>query len=73
LTIDHAEGGSAELALRFLRLAKFDNGAFERLNRYETALWRQATQLLFALKFLHRSARRFATLRDNPLLFGGRR
>ena len=68
-----AEIGKAEMALRFLRLAKFDNGAFERLNRYETALWRQAAQLLFALNFLHRPRRRqsrFPTMRDSPLLFG---
>jgi hypothetical protein len=46
------------MARRFLRLAKFDSGAFERLNRHETALWRQAAQLLFALNFLHRPAQR---------------
>jgi hypothetical protein len=52
--INCAGGESAATACRFLRLAKFDNGAFERLNRYETALWRQAAQLLFMLNFLHR-------------------
>ena len=71
--VNCSEIGKAEMALRFLRLAKFDNGAFERLNRYETALWRQAAQLLFALNFLHRPQRRqsrFATMREHPLLFG---
>ena len=53
------------MALRFLRLAKFDNGAFERLNRYETALWRQAAQLLFVLNFLHRPRRRAKPLSDD--------
>jgi hypothetical protein len=70
---DCAEIGKVEMTLRFLRLAKFDNGSFERLNRYETALWRQAAQLLFALNFLHRPRRRqsrFATMRDSPFLFG---
>lgn len=33
----------------FLRLAKMDSRAFERLNRYEVALWRQTKQTLFAL------------------------
>ncbi len=73
LAVNCAELGKAEMALRFLHLAKFDNGTFERLNRYETALWRQAAQLLFALNFLHRPRRRqsrFATMRDSPFLFG---
>jgi len=34
----------------FLRLANLDNGAFKRLNRYETALWRQAVQTMFVLR-----------------------
>ena len=74
--IDCAESENADLALRFMRLAKFDNGAFERLNRYETALWRQVAQLLFVLDFLHRPLRRhsaFPTRRDNPFLFSSRR
>jgi hypothetical protein len=74
--VDRAESGNAELALRFLHLAKFDNGVFERLSRYETALWRQVGHLLFALNFMHRPPRRhsaFPTRRDNPFLFGSRR
>ena len=58
LAVDAVEGENVELTLRFLRLANFDNGAFERLNRYETALWRQVAQLLFALNVLHRPPRR---------------
>jgi hypothetical protein len=38
----------------FLRLGNLDNGAFERLGRYNAALWRQAAQTLFLLQ----SARR---------------
>jgi hypothetical protein len=41
--------GHVELALRFAELAKFDNDAFERLTRYETALW--AAHPLVALNF----------------------
>jgi hypothetical protein len=48
---------NAQIALCFLRLANLDNGAFERLNRYETALWRQACQILFTLKFVRRPTR----------------
>ena len=33
----------------FLRLAKLDSRAFERLNRYEAALWRQTKQTIYAL------------------------
>ena len=33
----------------FLRLADLDSRAFERLNRYEAALWRQTKQTLYAL------------------------
>ncbi len=42
------------LAHCFQRLANFDNGLFERLGRYETALWRQMVQIHFLLQ----SARR---------------
>jgi hypothetical protein len=41
-----------EVARCFLRLAKLDNGAFERLGRYESALWRQAKQTLLTLERL---------------------
>jgi hypothetical protein len=45
---------SRDLAHCFQRLANLDNGVFERLGRYETALWRQMVQTLFLLQ----SARR---------------
>jgi hypothetical protein len=43
-----------DLAHCFQRLANLDNGVFERLGRYETALWRQTLQTLLVLQ----SARR---------------
>jgi hypothetical protein len=47
-------GINAEIAARFLALNCADGGAFERLNRYETALWRQVGQLLVTLEFMRR-------------------
>jgi len=43
-------GKSRYLTYCFLRLANLDNGVFERLGRYEAALWRQVVQTLFALR-----------------------
>ena len=40
------------LARCFLRLADLDNGIFERLGRYEAALWRQVRQTIFTLQHL---------------------
>ncbi len=37
---------SHDLAHSFQRLNNLDNGAFERVGRYETALWRQVVQLM---------------------------
>ena len=48
------QGINAEIAARFLALNCADGGAFERLNRYETALWRQVSQLLVTLEFMRR-------------------
>jgi hypothetical protein len=42
---------NSEIARRFLKL---DCQAFERLGRYETALWRQAYQVIFVLDVLRR-------------------
>jgi hypothetical protein len=36
-----------ELRLSFQRLANFDNGALDRLGRYESRLWRQTVQICF--------------------------
>jgi hypothetical protein len=49
---------SSAIARCFLRLANLDNGAFERANRYETALWRQVGQVLLTLDFLRRTGTR---------------
>ena len=38
-----------QIAQCFTRLAKFENGLFELLGRYEVALWRQVRQILFTL------------------------
>ena len=37
------------LTQSFLRLSKLDSRSFERLNRYEAALWRQTKQTLYVL------------------------
>jgi hypothetical protein len=51
--LDHSAGDLTgtvrQLTYCFLRLANLDSGVFERLNRYEAALWRQTVQTLFAL------------------------
>ena len=41
-----------ELARCFLRLADLDNRIFDRLGRYEAALWRQVRQTIFTLQHL---------------------
>ena len=51
-TSERSRDRQREIARRFLRLAKLDNGVFERLNRYEVALWRQVRQTLFTLEAL---------------------
>ena len=48
---------NVEIAARFLALNRVDSGAFERLSRYETALWRQVGQLLVTLEFLRQYPR----------------
>ena len=40
----------ADVATAFLRLCHLNNGMIERLGRYETMLWRQATQILMLLE-----------------------
>ena len=42
------------LALCFLRVSRLGFGTFDLLSRYETALWRQAAQLLFMLQSVAR-------------------
>jgi hypothetical protein len=78
---DHKKEESASppaLALNSVILKRFmqlDSGSLERIGRYETALWRQAYQVMFVLdylrrqnldlKWLHRSSCSFA--RFHPL------
>jgi hypothetical protein len=45
---------AADLARCFLRLANLPNFALDRLSRYEAILWRQVSQILFALDVLDR-------------------
>jgi hypothetical protein len=39
-----------DLTYCFQRLTNLDNGAFDRLGRYQSALWRQVVQTLFVLQ-----------------------
>jgi hypothetical protein len=42
------------IARSFLRLVRLEDGVFDRLSRYEAALWRQVGQTLFTLDSLER-------------------
>jgi hypothetical protein len=42
------------IARCFLRVARLEDGVFDRLSRYEAALWRQVGQTLFTLECLDR-------------------
>jgi hypothetical protein len=46
------DSSGRELARCFLRLADLDSGIFERLGRYEAALWRQVRQTICTLQHL---------------------
>jgi hypothetical protein len=43
-----------DLTCCFLRLSNIDNGAFDRLGRYNAALWKQTAQTLFLLQTIRR-------------------
>jgi hypothetical protein len=63
---------AADLARCFLRLANLPNFALDRLSRYEAILWRQVSQILFALDALDRRkpqnrGRRYHIGRQQPL------
>jgi hypothetical protein len=47
-------GSPRDLTYCFQRLTNLDNGALDRLGRYETALWRQIVQTLLVLHPLRR-------------------
>jgi hypothetical protein len=76
-TAGTSQNRNVGIARCFQRLAHVDNGAFERLSRYETALRRQVGQLLFMLNVLNGRGRRQIDLlrvrRDNPFLLRNRR
>jgi hypothetical protein len=44
------------IARSYLRLANHDNGAFERLGRYEMNLWRQTVQIILLLNSINSNA-----------------
>ena len=46
----HSVDPTRDLAHSFQRLANLDNGAFDRLSRYESRLWRQFVQTLLCLR-----------------------
>jgi hypothetical protein len=48
--------GTGTTAHSFLRRAKLDSGAFERLGRYDAALWKQTAQTLLLLGPIRRSS-----------------
>jgi hypothetical protein len=48
------DGSDLEFARCFLRLASLPSFALDRLSRYEARLWRQASQIIFALDALDR-------------------
>jgi hypothetical protein len=43
-----------DIAISFLRLANLDSEMVDRLSRYESGLWRQLVQTIFALQTLKR-------------------
>jgi hypothetical protein len=55
---------SRDLSHSFLRLANLDKNAFDRLRRYEAALWRQTVQTVFALESIRRRFHRIGNRWD---------
>jgi hypothetical protein len=49
-----SDPSARELTYCFLRLGNLDSGAFERLGRYNAALWKQTAQTLFLLQTIRR-------------------
>ena len=57
---------NTNIARAFLRLTSLDDGAFERLGRYETNLWRQTAQIFLLLSSIEFCAKdRFPDERPN--------
>ena len=55
-------GTTRQLTHCYLRLANRDAGVFERLNRYEAALWRQTVQALLAVHSVRQRTRTLGLL-----------
>ena len=55
-------GTTRRLSHCYLRLANRDAGVFERLNRYEAALWRQTVQALLAVHSVRQRTRTLGLL-----------
>ena len=49
-SFEEAPDSAKALAYCFLRVSRLQYGTFDLLTRYETALWRQAAQLMFMLQ-----------------------
>jgi hypothetical protein len=54
VTIGPVPISARELTYCFLRLGNLDSGAFERLGRYNAALWKQTAQTLYLLQMIRR-------------------
>ena len=59
-----------DLARSFLRLANLDSGAFERLGRYETRLWRQIMQTMLLLASMEKQGSTWPGLFRNDKIRG---
>jgi hypothetical protein len=55
-----------DIAQCFLRVSNLDNNVFERLGRYEMALWRQVRQTIFTLERLRRRSNSRSWRRQPP-------
>lgn len=67
----------SKMAESFLRIISADNKAFDRLERYEVSLWRQAAQTLYVLKTIQETTidlnRRYSGTNGLKGAFGYRR
>ncbi len=57
-TVPSERSAASTIGLTFLRFAAADGLTFERLNRYETSLWRQTLQTILLLNALNRDVDR---------------
>jgi hypothetical protein len=67
--VKRAAAGKAEIARRFFEVTIANSGAFDRLSRYESTLWRQVGAILLTLgasRFPYVSRRRRSRLQRTP-------